>query len=1711
MTGYGQDFSNKGKDFWVSYPQHIDSTLSVMGLYITSDVNTSGTITINGSNIPFTVTANSITPHFINQSGTGTNVIGTNTYVHLNRLRDGVKTVAAIHITALQPVVVYAHIIRSARSGATLVLPTNVWGKEYIVPSMGNGGPSTSLGEINIIASKVNTQVEITPTATVFNGNHPVGIPFTVILPNVGDVYQLQFAQSADMSGTRIKSISTGTDCNPIGVFSATTWSAFGCGSAGSGDNLFQQIFPLGAWGKSFLTGPLKKVATAPTDNNVDSIRVFVNDPTTVVTKTENGVTTTLTGLNVTGNYYQYGTSKPTYIQADKPVQLVQYILTQSCGNPATLSDPEMIVLNPIEQTINDITVFSAHQNFVPPGQSSVVTHYINVIMKTNSIGSFSINGVIPTASFTPIPGTLYSYLKEDVTTRAGSNPVFRLKADSGFTAIAYGFGSVESYGYNAGTNIKDLLTFITPINPLSISTDVTACTGTPFYFSVTLPRNPDSLTSLIWDYHGFFGTHGDTINAPLTADTTYFIGSNQVWRYKLGHTHTFTPAGIYPITITVGTVTSEGCGNSLIIDRDLYVYDPPTVGFKGVNNGCVTDSLAFTDTTTYASGTYPYKWWWDFGDGNFSTLKNPKHLYTTAGTYTVRYSAISNVGCLSDTATRIISVTNVPIAKFGMSSPICAGVPVTFSDTSSLVSPGAIVKWYLYFGDGTSAIRTTGADTIHAYTPWNASVKDSLIVETNTGCKSSAFIKTFKVNPIPVPNFTLPAGVCLPWDSAHFINTSTIADGTGGFNYKWDFGDPPSAPNDTSILANPVHYYNNVGPFSIKLTSTSAAGCAHDTTKVLSNIYLQAHALFTVNAENCLNTPTIFTDNSNGIGNTIAEYHWDFGDASPDVNTANPSHTYATPGLKTIKHWVKTNVSCYSDTSTMQVTINPLPTADYTYTLPSCATRSISFTDASVPNAGTLTDWQWNFGDGSPVDNTQSPTHAYTNAGTYNVTLTVTTSKGCVSNPIATKSVVINPRPLAGFVIPEVCLSDTYAQFLDTSKVAAPGFINGWNWTFGDGSPVSTTQSPQHSYTAVGPYNVRLIATSNLGCKDTLTQQLIVNGSFPAANFTVINAGSLCANDSVGIVEASTVFPGNITKVEIYWDNINFPAVLQLDDFPFTGKVYKHLYLPNSQVTKTYQIRYRAYSGGVCVNDKLGTITVNGAPKVQFNVVPDVCYDAAPFQITQASETGGVPGSGVYSGAGVTPTGLFNPLLAGIGTHSIKYTFTSVKGCIDTISQNIKVLDTAHAVFAFAGPNCQGSPATFKETSTAPAGVTLANTTWNFGDGTALEQHAPGSTFTHSFPGWGYFTVTEYNTSAYGCKSTNSVQQVYVNPNPQPVFSFTPSSVCLPNAVVSFVNASSIADNSGLKYQWFFGDIASGPLNASTAVTPPPHNYSTVGPYTVQLTVTGTTSNCATSIFHDVNFIHPQPKAAFDFNKQSVCIGDYVTFNDQTNGMDGTVVQWNWNFGDGLSGNNKQEQHLYGAANTYNVSLFTINSQGCNSDTLTQQFTVYPYPVVDAGPDRLVLQGGSITMQPVVTGNDLQYLWSPATYLDNRNIEVPVASNMLDDITYSLTVTGRGGCTAPPDYMFVKVLKAPNIPNTFTPNGDGINETWLIGYLDTYPDCKVEVFTRAGQSVFLSKGYKTPWDGTLKGKPLPFDTYYYIIEPGNGRAPITGYVTLVK
>jgi gliding motility-associated-like protein len=185
----------------------------------------------------------------------------------------------------------------------------------------------------------------------------------------------------------------------------------------------------------------------------------------------------------------------------------------------------------------------------------------------------------------------------------------------------------------------------------------------------------------------------------------------------------------------------------------------------------------------------------------------------------------------------------------------------------------------------------------------------------------------------------------------------------------------------------------------------------------------------------------------------------------------------------------------------------------------------------------------------------------------------------------------------------------------------------------------------------------------------------------------------------------------------------------------------------------------------------------------------------------------------------------------------------------------------------------------------------------------------------------------------------------------------------------------------------------------------------------------------------------------------------------------------------------------------------YTANN-GCIKD-ITQTISVLPYPVVNAGGNKVILEGNSVTLNASssMPGN---INWSPASFLTFANTLQPIAKPN-NTIKYTLTVTASNGCKGT-DTAQVKVLKNIKIPNCFTPNGDGINDVWVIDGLNQFTEAEVKVFNRQGAEVYNSKGYNTPWNGTINGKKLPMATYYYVILLNDGfrNNPFTGWVQIL-
>jgi hypothetical protein len=641
ISAHSQDFSNKGKDFWVAYGYHQIMTAGNaqnMVLYFATDQVTTVTVTIPGIGYSVTypnIPANTVFASGAMPKGSPDARLLTESLSPENK---------GIHITSDKPIIAYAHIYNGSVSGATILFPTNTLGKEYYsVNFTNNSNSNNSNCWFYVIAADTgSTTVEITPSATT--QYHAAGVPFQVTLTQ-GQVFNLMGQYNngtltgVDLTGSTIKSISNGPGgCKKIAVFSGSgriNINCTGTPSSASSDNYMVQAVPKSAWGKKFLTVPSVNygISNGGTFSalTVNYYRVCVSDPSTVVKI--NGVVTALPLIN--NFYYQISaTAVPQLIEADKPIMVSQYFPSQAeatCGTPSGDGDPEVIYLSPVEQSINTVRWLACRPSAINPNK-----HYINVIIPNSgtAISSFKLDGApVNPANFVAHPqDPKYAYAILNVT---GSTTVpgvpHVVTSDSGFNAIAYGYGSAESYGYNAGTNVKDLYNEVGFITPWGDARIPAVCKGTESRFRISLPYQPDSM---YWDFHGF-QTPNVMVNAPpypQVPDSTTLVNGKTVYWYSLPNPYIYPNPGVYPVTLTSYTQNAD-CGSQQDLDFNVTVYDMPTADFNFSTNGCVNNPVVFTDNSN-GNGRPVNKWYWNFGDGNSATTQNTTHTYATAGHY---------------------------------------------------------------------------------------------------------------------------------------------------------------------------------------------------------------------------------------------------------------------------------------------------------------------------------------------------------------------------------------------------------------------------------------------------------------------------------------------------------------------------------------------------------------------------------------------------------------------------------------------------------------------------------------------------------------------------------------------------------------------------------------------------------------------------------------------------------------------------------------------------------------------------------------------------------------------------------------------------------------------------------------------------------------------------------------------------------------------
>jgi gliding motility-associated-like protein len=305
------------------------------------------------------------------------------------------------------------------------------------------------------------------------------------------------------------------------------------------------------------------------------------------------------------------------------------------------------------------------------------------------------------------------------------------------------------------------------------------------------------------------------------------------------------------------------------------------------------------------------------------------------------------------------------------------------------------------------------------------------------------------------------------------------------------------------------------------------------------------------------------------------------------------------------------------------------------------------------------------------------------------------------------------------------------------------------------------------------------------------------------------------------------------------------------------------------------------------------------------------------------------------------------------------------------------------------------------------------------------------------------------------------------------------------------------VSANGGTIYDW------TGPLNFKSTVQSPTITNATTslaGKYFVTVT---SSKGCVQKDSTDVSVIKG-PQVTVDPTSISMCEGDRKTLN----AVGTNVVSYSWEPSRGLSASNIASP----VASPIDTTTYTVTAANANcTTTASVVVNVLKKPFANAGPDKEILEGSSVQLDGFVKGTDVSYTWSPTVYLSAANTVTPEASPPRDT-TYTLRVTSNKGCGTASDQITVRVFKKLVVPNAFSPNGDGINDLWIIKHISEYNNAEVSVFNRYGSTVFFRKGVYRPWDGTYnKGNILPPGTYYYLIDLKNGQQKYVGWLLIIK
>lgn len=611
---------------------------------------------------------------------------------------------------------------------------------------------------------------------------------------------------------------------------------------------------------------------------------------------------------------------------------------------------------------------------------------------------------------------------------------------------------------------------------------------------------------------------------------------------------HNYVVSGTYTVSLNVSSAL--GCSNK---KDTTIVINKPNTDFA-TDGGCAGNSVSFFDSTKIVTGTLT-KWTWDFGDGTTSSLQNPSHIFSTPGTYVVKLIARNSFGC-NGIRTKEIVVNDKPNVQFTADKISgCAPLSVGF-DNLTTTEPSSAYFWD--FGDG---------EISYSKTPSHLFEKEGVftvkqIVTTPGGC-SDTLVRTGYITVLSSPkvNFSYSAGCVNTTISFQDSTKMTVGTITG---WDWDFGD-----GQVSTTKNPKHIYKNTGSYAVHLNVTNSLGCSGNFVKQVFINEKPIAQFSTPDLGGCAPFLASFVNQSTTAN--LSSYFWRFGDDSTSTET-NPSHNYLKSKAYTVSLVVTAPGGC-SDSISKNAYINVSNAIQVAFNDSiHCSGLPTMFTDKSTISSGTITSWDWNFGNGN-FSNLQNPSYVYITPGTYTVTLNVATNEGCSST--LTKQLIVDLQPKVDFKVDQELGCIPFVVTFTDQSIAPSNAV--YNWTFGDGKKAASKDTI-YTYSQIGNYTISHSITTAQGCKDSISKiNFIQTQTPPVAAFTSSKDVATIGNSSIDF------FSGSSNYSTLNWDFGDFYASQLANP--------THLYLD----TGAYKVCLTAESSYACTNTVCDTITING------------------------------------------------------------------------------------------------------------------------------------------------------------------------------------------------------------------------------------------------------------------------------------------------------------------------------------------------------------------------------------------------------------------------------------------------------------------------------------------------------------------------------------